>query len=127
MTETPAVPTCVVAEDDPAVREFITRVLVRERFTVFGAGNGREAADFIAAHHCDLLVTDLAMPERDGIETIAAARKQYPHLKILVISGKFDANMLRVAKTLGADASLAKPFSADELMAAVRALVYSVS
>jgi DNA-binding response OmpR family regulator len=123
MNQPPAVRTCVVAEDDPGVREFITRVLSREHFTVFSAGNGREAADFIAAHRCDLLVTDLAMPERDGIETIAAVRRQYPHLKILAISGAFDANMLRVAKTLGADASLAKPFSSDELVAAVRALV----
>jgi two-component system, cell cycle sensor histidine kinase and response regulator CckA len=114
---------CVVAEDDPAARDFIARVLSGAQFHVLVAGDGREAAALIAAQPCDLLVTDLAMPGGEGIETIRAVRKQYPAVKILAISGAFGEKMLRTAELLGADASLAKPFTAAMLVAAVRALL----
>jgi DNA-binding response OmpR family regulator len=123
MNTTPSVRTCVAADDDPAVREFIVRVLSRERFQVFPAGTGRETLVLLAERPCDVLVTDLAMPGGEGIETIRTVRKQYPSLKILAISGAFGGPMLRMAQALGADASLGKPFSADELVAAVCALL----
>jgi DNA-binding response OmpR family regulator len=120
---TPSNRTCVVADDEPGVRALITRVLTRANFQVFAASGGREAVALLATHPTDLLVTDLAMPGGEGIETIRAVRKQYPALKILAISGAFGEDMLRTAELLGADASLAKPFTADLLLAAVRALV----
>jgi two-component system cell cycle sensor histidine kinase/response regulator CckA len=68
-------------------------------------------------------VTDLSMPGGEGIETILTVRKLYPAVKILVISGVFGETMLRTAERLGADASLAKPFTAEMLIAAVRTLI----
>jgi DNA-binding response OmpR family regulator len=123
MNTTPTLHACVVADDEPGMRTFVARVLSRERFHVFTASDGHEAVALITAHPCDLLVTDLSMPEGEGIETILTVRKHYPAVKILVISGAFGETMLRTAERLGADASLAKPFTAETLMAAVRALI----
>jgi DNA-binding response OmpR family regulator len=115
--------TCVVADDDPAVREFITRVLSGAQFHVLAASDGREAGALIAAHQCDLLVIDLVMPGSEGIETIRALRRGYPALKILAISGVFGNDMLHAAELLGADAVMAKPFTAETLIDAVGALL----
>jgi DNA-binding response OmpR family regulator len=115
--------TCIVADDDPSVLEFMIRALSSENVQVFAASNGREAAAIIGERHCDVLVTDLAMPGGEGIETIRAIRKQHPHVKILAVTGAFGEDMLRVAEALGADASLAKPFSAETLVASVQALM----
>jgi DNA-binding response OmpR family regulator len=119
----PATHTCIVADDEPGVRQFVTTILSRAHFAVVGARNGREATAYLATHPCDLLVTDLAMPGGEGIETIRAARRQHPALKIIAISGAFGKEMLRTAEILGADASLRKPFTAEELIAAVNSLL----
>jgi CheY-like chemotaxis protein len=122
MTE-PTQHACVVADDEPGVRAFVARVLSREHFHVLTASDGHEAVALITQHPCDLLVTDLSMAGGEGIETILAVRKHYPDVKIFVISGVFGETMLRTAERLGADASLTKPFTAETLMTAVRALV----
>lgn len=123
MTDAHARYTCVVADDESGVRELISRVLSREHFRVWAASDGREAMALIDAHGCDVFVTDLAMPGGEGIETIRAVRQQHPELKILAVSGAFDDDVLHDAEALGADASLAKPFTAQKLVAAVRALI----
>jgi DNA-binding NarL/FixJ family response regulator len=124
MNPTPALRMCVVADDHPSVLALITRVLSNAHFEVFPATDGRKALALLAAHSsCDLLVTDLAMPDGEGIETIRLVRKQYPAVKILAISGAFGENMLRTAQFLGADATLGKPFTADALVATVHALL----
>ena len=120
---TGTVRTCVVADDDPAIVEYVSRVLSTVDFTVLRASNGVEALALITSRPCDLLVTDLAMPDGEGIETIRRVRKRDPIVKILAISGAFGDDMLRTAALLGADASLRKPFSSDELIASVRALL----
>jgi DNA-binding response OmpR family regulator len=123
MSTTPTLQACVVADDEPGMRAFVARVLSRERFHVFTASDGHEALALVTQHRCELLVTDLSMPGGEGIETIRAVREQYPGVKILAISGAFGAKMLRAAELLGADASLAKPFTAEMLVSAVRALI----
>ena len=116
--------TCVVADDHPAILALVTRVLSKQQFRVFTAPDGRKALEILAAQpSCDLLVTDLAMPDGEGIETIRTVRQRYPTVKILAISGAFGENMLRAAQLLGADATLGKPFTPDTLVATVRALL----
>jgi DNA-binding response OmpR family regulator len=126
MTTTTPSRTCVVADDHPAILTLITRVLSKEQFRVFGATDGRKALELVAAQPvCDLLVTDLAMPDGEGIETIRTVRQRFPTVKILAISGAFGENMLRTAKLLGADATLGKPFTSATLVATVHALFES--
>lgn len=87
------------------------------------AKNGAEGLDMMRRQPFDLLITDLLMPEKDGIETILEIRRVNETLPILAISGggKYGARgeLLRMAQRLGATATLQKPFSREQLIAAV--------
>lgn len=87
------------------------------------ARNGAECLELMKDRSFDLLITDMLMPEKDGIETIVTIRRQNGTLPILAISGggRFNAReeLLRMARKLGATGTLQKPFSREELLAAV--------
>ena len=70
----------------------------------------------------DLMITDLAMPDQEGIETIRTVRRTQAHLKIIAMSGTFWA-MLHAAEILGAEATIAKPIDANELLNTVRSVM----
>ena len=72
------------------------------------------------SQHFDLVVTDLVMPEREGIEIIQDMRRDQPELRIIAVSGAFGGGYLRLAKSLGANSTLTKPISPDQLVLAVR-------
>lgn len=99
----------------------LCRILEGGGYAVLEAGNGREAAHQLAQHpyRVDLLITDLVMPEQEGIETIQHLRRKYPHLKIIAISGALDSAYLEVARYLGADRALPKPLRSEVLLGAV--------
>jgi YesN/AraC family two-component response regulator len=84
--------------------------------------DGGRAIAKLAAEPVDLLITDLVMPGQEGIETIAQARREYPQMKILAISGFSSGEYLRMAKVLGANETLAKPLDLAVLVERVRAL-----
>jgi PAS domain S-box-containing protein len=111
--------TILVVEDDDSVRRFIQNALTGAGFAVVEASNGKQAIDCLSRTHCDLVITDLAMPEQEGIETIQQIRREDPELKIIAISGMFDSVMLTVATKLGAYRALAKPISRDQLLQVV--------
>jgi DNA-binding NarL/FixJ family response regulator len=71
-------------------------------------------------HHVDLMITDLIMPEQEGIETIRLLHKQQPNLKIIGMFGAMDPVYLDLANRLGAQATLAKPFNNEQLLETVR-------
>jgi DNA-binding NarL/FixJ family response regulator len=74
-------------------------------------------------HPSDLMITDLIMPDQEGVETITKLRREYPRLKIIAISGAFGGRYLRVAELLGADTVLQKPFTPQVLLDTVRKLL----
>ena len=89
------------------------------------ATNGREALQRVALTPYDLVITDILMPEQDGLEVIKELRRAFPTVKIIAISGGglFDkASALKCATLLGAHRTLAKPFGPEELLGAMRAL-----
>ena len=110
-------------DDDPDVALFASRVLGDAGFEVLLGGNGNVALETAQAEHLDLVITDLVMPEREGLETIMRLRKSYPSLPIIAISGAFGGHFLKGAATLGARATLPKPFSGEELLTAVRVVL----
>jgi CheY-like chemotaxis protein len=67
----------------------------------------------------DLVLLDLVMPEQEGIETITAMRKELPGIRIVAMSGAFEGQYLEIARRLGADATLGKPLSAEQVLAKV--------
>ena len=112
--------TIVVADDEPAIRSLLRKILAGEGYAVLEARDGREAVKQIEAGDADLLLTDLAMPGQEGIETIRGLRLKRPRLRIIAMSGVFAGPMLRAAEALGAHASLAKPIQPEALLETVR-------
>lgn len=117
----------LVIDDDTTVLDMVSIMLGSEGFEVLTAANGLEGMRLIrGASEIDLVITDLIMPEKEGIETIMELKRDYPDLKILVISGggRGDAeNYLCMAKKFGADSCLKKPFVKKQLVEAVQALL----
>jgi CheY-like chemotaxis protein len=108
-------------DDEGDVRE-IARIQLRAAgFEVATAASGVEALALFDARRFDVVVTDLFMPEGDGIELIQDLRAREPRLPIVVISGGSERHQtaLGVAMMLGADVALQKPYGADELVLAI--------
>ncbi len=115
--------TILVIDDEPQVREAMQQILQQHGYGVVAARNGREGISSVAASMPDLVITDLFMPESDGIGTIRALRKSHPDIPVIAISGGGPSGgdqYLRIARELGARASLQKPFSVHELLETVR-------
>ncbi len=117
--------TILVVDDDPAIRSFLGRVLSGAGYRVLGAKDGKEAVQHVNISEVDLIITDLIMPEQEGLETIQILHRRRPGLNIIAISGRFGAQYLSVAKLFGAQATLTKPVLPDQLLEAVRQVLGS--
>lgn len=115
----------VVADDDAGVRAFLRSVLESGGYSVAEACDGAAAIHELRSQAADMLITDLVMPGQEGIETIRTARREWPQLRIVAISGAFFGQFLRTAEVLGAKAVLQKPIRPDELLKAVREVLQS--
>ena len=112
----------IIVDDDSQMRELMRLALTKLGHTVTCAENGAIALEFIRKQLFDSVVTDILMPGRDGLELIGELRRHHPAIRIVAISGGGRASCgqyLDVAKSLGAHAVLAKPFSFSELTAAL--------
>jgi len=108
----------LLVEDDPDLRKLLGLYLVQMGYAVVEATNGKEALALQQANPSDLVLTDLLMPEKEGIETIEYLRKKDPKLKIIAMSGGrrgSAADYLKVAKMMGANHIMAKPFNYTDL------------
>jgi CheY-like chemotaxis protein len=119
----PSAATILIVDDEEGVRKYFQQVLVEAGYKVLLASNGRKAITMLRAFQPDLVLMDLVMPEVEGIEAIMNIRRDKLGWKIIAISGAFGGKFLEVAKLLGADATLAKPVSPDELLQTVRRLL----
>lgn len=110
----------LVIEDDASVRQFIANILKKAEHTVLEAENGLSVISILKENiDMDLIVTDIIMPEKEGLETIMDIRNKYPEIKIIAISGggKIDSEQyLLLAATLGANKTLKKPFKGSDLL-----------
>ncbi|MEJ2055785.1 MAG: response regulator [Calditrichaceae bacterium] len=117
----------LIIDDDSEVRRMIGRMLDSEGYDVIEAADGKEGLEVIKTiNNIDLLITDLIMPEKEGIEVIREVKKICPEIKILAISGggRGDAkNYLTIAKAMGAHQTLKKPFIKKELIEKVTEMV----
>jgi DNA-binding response OmpR family regulator len=111
----------LLIDDDAALRGLLAEALRRGGHAVLQAEDGRQGVELFDVAPVDLIVTDLIMPEREGIEIIVQLHRDHPELPIIAISGGL-ANSpvyLQLAVKLGARRALAKPFSPSELLRAV--------
>ena len=119
-------PSILVIDDDAQLRGFLREVLDQAGYRVYEAANGNEGSEQYARHDPDLVLTDIVMPEKEGMELIMELRRDHPTLPIIAMSGGnagFSGSYLTVASKLGADAALAKPFTASHLLAAIEQLL----
>jgi hypothetical protein len=110
----------LVADDEAGVRSFLRTVLEAGGYAVIEATDGRRALHLAQAGDVDLVISDLVMPEQEGLETIRALRQSAPGVRIIAISGAFGGQFLKAAKLLGADAVLSKPVNAELLLDQVK-------
>src|SRR4051812_9488233 len=112
-----------MVDDDPQIQATLPLVLADGGHQVTLAANGKQALRELRTRPIDLVVTDILMPEMDGLELIRAVKKDHPGVKLLAISGGSarlpGTDALQVARLLGARRVLPKPFSADEVIAAI--------
>lgn len=114
----------LVIEDDPEVRELLEETLRRAGHEVLSAANGKDAIPLFRANPVEVIIADMLMPEKDGLETIAELRSISPNVKIIAISGaRPELMVLSMAEKLGAVKTLAKPFRPDEVIDVVEKLL----
>ena len=113
----------LVIDDDDLVRYTLSKILQRNGYHVATASDGKRAMAVFRDERPDVVITDIIMPEQEGIETIGLLRHQYPQMKIIAISGGGrirNVDFLEMARSLGADDVISKPFEADELLGRLR-------
>lgn len=113
----------LLVEDDEPTRKILAKLLAQHGYKVAEASNGRAAMDQIQHTPTELVITDMMMPEMDGMEMIVSLRRIYPGVKIIAISesGLGPAeNSLKIARALGAQKTLVKPLDAEHLISAVQ-------
>jgi CheY-like chemotaxis protein len=113
----------LVIDDEPQLRRLIARILKGRGHTVHEANNGEEGIGLFHRVHPDLVITDIVMPDMEGIELTRKLHEEAPTIPILAISGSGHSVYLQAAIGLGATAALAKPFRAAELLAVVERLL----
>jgi CheY-like chemotaxis protein len=107
----------LIIDDDPDTRDLMKNTLEGAGHQVFLASDGQEGVQQYRARRADLVITDLFMPNQDGLETIKQMKMEFPDSAIIAMSGRpSGATMLAVAKRLGATSVLQKPFLPDELL-----------
>lgn len=112
----------LVIDDDDQVRGMLCEMLKNAGYEAMDADNGRTGLNQLRQAPCDILITDIFMPEKEGIETIIEARREFPHLKILAVSGGsplMPTDFLATAKIVGAHMTLQKPILQRELLDAL--------
>ncbi|MFT3781187.1 MAG: response regulator [Nibricoccus sp.] len=116
----------LLVDDDDAFRKMLSLSLSRQGHEVIEANNGLKAWSTYEANPVELVIMDLIMPDKEGLETIRQFRRAGVKTKILAISGggRVDArDLLKVAQQFGANKALAKPFTSEELAAALAELL----
>jgi two-component system cell cycle response regulator CpdR len=110
----------LVAEDNPSVRDFITRSLASAGHKVVSVADGQQALDTLAREKFDVLVTDIVMPNVDGIALALKAVRLFPDLRIVMISGYAQERMRAHNLDTLVHRIIAKPFSLEEICGAVK-------
>jgi len=116
----------LIIDDEQAILQMVKRLVEKAGHTAELASNGEEGMMMIEEHSFDLVITDIIMPKKEGIEIITAIRKNYPKIKVIAMSGggKFTPEgYLKSAKILGANRVFTKPFNHREMMKAIDELI----
>lgn len=116
----------LIIDDDVQILDILRQILECEGYEVVDATNGKEGISLYRKKPADLIITDIIMPDKEGIETIIELKRDFPGVKIIAISGGGrigPEGYLNIAKKLGARYAFSKPVEREELLSAVRELI----
>jgi DNA-binding NtrC family response regulator len=116
----------LIIDDDVQILNMLRQTLEREGYDVLKASNGKQGIRLYREEPVDLIITDIIMPEKEGIETILELKRDYPDVKIIAISGGGrigPEEYLDMAEKLGAQRTFIKPVERKQLLNAVRNLL----
>ena len=116
----------LIIDDDQQIRVFLRKLLMSEGYTVTVAFDGSEGVECYKKNEIDLVITDLIMPEQEGLDTIEQLLTLNPDAKIIAMSGGgkiAPTNYLHTAKLLGAIATFHKPVSNEDLLKKIREIL----
>ena len=108
----------LIVDDEPQIRALLKTTLTRSGYAVVEAGSAREATNALAIGKPDLVLLDLGLPDRDGLELVEGARRA--GAKVIIVSAREDVDQKVAALDLGADDFVTKPFDTEELLARIR-------
>lgn len=111
----------LIIDDDDTLRGIIAKSLTHAGHTVTQANNGRKGVAQFRANPTDLVITDLVMPEQEGMETIKIMHRDFPNTPVIAMSGGLDGSplYLDLTRRLGARITLTKPFTLQQLKSAI--------
>lgn len=116
----------LIIDDEEPIRKMLRILLEKNGYEVMDANNGNQGIELFKEHGPDIIITDLIMPEKEGLETIREIKKINPDMKIIAMSGGGVVDpdgYLNMAKTFGAQYSFVKPVNNDELLLAIKEIV----
>jgi CheY-like chemotaxis protein len=116
----------LIIDDELVIRDLLVDILEREGYETVAATDGNEGIRIYRENPADLIITDLIMPKKEGIETIMELHRDFHNVKVIAMSGGGvnDSELyLQIAKTIGAVKTLAKPLNRKELLEAVKELI----
>ena len=123
----PMMQTILVADDNHEMCNVIKEILTTVGYEVLIANNGKEAVSLCRTNTIDLLITDIFMPEQDGLETIDTLRDEFPSMKFIAISGDSSIasdTYMKTAEYMGAFDVLHKPFQIEDLLGAINKVLH---
>ncbi len=115
-----------MGDDDLYLRTMLRQIFEIEQFQVIDVDDGQKAIDYIKNNPVDILITDLIMPKKEGIETINELKNLFPDLPVFAMSGGSMTNAqvyLDIAQTLGVMHTFLKPFNINEMLDAVKSVI----
>ncbi len=116
----------LIIDDEPTALDLLRRILEMCGYEVLSAVNGQEGVELFQQHACDLVITDMVMPVKDGLQTILDLRSYVPDLPVIAISGGGTISKeryLAVAGYLDRVITIAKPFATEDITQAVEKLL----
>lgn len=110
---------CLIVDDEAPLRQVLLHLMRGDGFACAEAGNGREALDYLASHPVTLVISDLRMPQMDGIELLREIRARHPDVAVVLITAVADVEVAVKCLAIGAMDYLTKPFHLEEVRARV--------
>jgi YesN/AraC family two-component response regulator len=120
----------LIIDDEPHILMMLKKMMEKAGYEAELASNGKEGMELFQKSPSDLVITDIIMPEKEGLETIREMKRLHPKLKIIAMSGggKISAeNYLETASIFGANRIIQKPFAQHEMVSAVKELMASAA